>query len=567
MTDSGGDHLIYFNGISGETGTYFQKPLPLDTLAEVARTYNFSEDHKNDLEAREFYRQGSYGVPPEYGDGSDIRQANWGLIFPASADPAQVDAILQALDPLVRLRETQMGHPAKIYREADGFRWINTPEGSVCPQTKNEWLVKQGAGPGPVDPSIVPFYLLIVADPLSIPYIFQYELDVQYAVGRIYFNKLEDYARYANSVVEAASGRVRLARKAVFFGVSNPDDIPTQLSAQHLVQPLCTRVNTLSTKRNLGWQTALVAPDQADRQTLQTLLGGSQTPALLFTASHGMRFSYRNPDQYRYQGALLCQDWKGPETEPATRKHFLAAEDIPDSHNLLGSIVLHVACFGLGTPYWDDFAIALNKDRKARAARPFIAALPQRLLAHPNGGALAVIGHIDQAWPYSFQWNGLTQQTGAFQSLFYQLMVGKPVGLAMESINDRYSEIATMLSNTLEQLRFVQKPPDSLLLQLIQQYTANNDARDYAILGDPAVCLPLAPMNDPTELRPVIHLAAPVPGVLPVVLDAKAPLGLNEEERQAIAAENQFLTTGVAPSVPDSATPIQPPVQPIVKIP
>ena len=37
------------------------------------------------------------------------------------------------------------------------------------------------------------------------------------------------------------------------------------------------------------------------------------------------------------------------------------------------------------------------------APKPFIAALPRRLLTHPNGSALAVIGHIDRAWGFSIQ--------------------------------------------------------------------------------------------------------------------------------------------------------------------
>ena len=31
----------------------------------------------------------------------------------------------------------------------------------------------------------------------------------------------------------------------------------------------------------------------------------------------------------------------------------------------------------------------------------FLAALPRALLTHPNGGALACIGHIDRGWGYS----------------------------------------------------------------------------------------------------------------------------------------------------------------------
>ena len=86
-------------------------------------------------------------------------------------------------------------------------------------------------------------------------------------------------------------------------------------------------------------------------------------------------------------------------------EHFLAAADVADDANVNGMVALLFACFGAGTPDADQFLMDLSQAGTAPplAPKPFIAALPRRLLAHPNGSALAVIGHIDRAWGFSIQ--------------------------------------------------------------------------------------------------------------------------------------------------------------------
>ena len=114
--------------------------------------------------------------------------------------------------------------------------------------------------------------------------------------------------------------------------------------------------------------------------------------------------------------------------------------------------------------------------------------MPQRLLAHPKGGALAVVGHVERAWGTSFHW-GSVPQTAVFESSLKRLLSGYPVGAAMEYFNERYAELATYLSRDLEDARFGKKIDP---LHLSDVWTAHNDARGYAIFGDPAVRLPVA---------------------------------------------------------------------------
>jgi len=372
----------------------------------------------------------------------------------------------------------------------------------------------------------MPYYLLIVSDPETIPYSFQYQLDVQYAAGRLHFDKVEDYAYYAQSVVSAETQGVRLPRKAVFFGVQNEGDKATELSSNHLVQPLAKQIDELQ----LDWQLTRVLKNEATKANLSSLLNGDQLPALLFTASHGMEFSSPDdPDLLRYQGALVCQDWPGPGGKKGLdfKDFCFSADDVEDKANLLGLIAFHFACFSAGSPRLDDFALGLRPRSSERVApRAFVAHLPQRLLSNPRGGALAVLGHIDRAWSYSISYSDAknNKHLGTFRSTLKRLLEGHPIGSATEYFNQGYAEYSTALTKRIEQRKRGNKSVrDS---ELVGLWTANNDARNYVILGDPAARLPVAQPDEAPSERPVIKIkpVAASSSIPPqAVADALAP--------------------------------------------
>ena len=155
------------------------------------------------------------------------------------------------------------------------------------------------------------------------------------------------------------------------------------------------------------------------------------------------------------------------------------------------------ACYGAGTPELDEFASQAFKDRSAIAPYAFAASLPKALLCRPKGGALAVIGHVERAWGHSFMSPGkagMTSDTGVFESTLRSMMGGTPIGAAMEYFDQRYAELASDLSVQLEE-RDAGVEVDEY--ELARMWTANNDARGYAVLGDPAVRMPLAAAGAP----------------------------------------------------------------------
>src|SRR5262249_31030801 len=239
-------------------------------------------------------------------------------------------------------------------------------------------------------------------------------------------------------------------------------------------------------QRKPDWQVDYLPPAECRKARLARLLGDGDAPALLLTASHGVGFDNGDPMQLPFQGGLLCQDLE-TIVPSISREHYLGAEDVAAAFRLHGLVSFHFACFGAGTPQRDSFSRADGRRPAPIAPRDFLAALPRRLLSHPNGGALAVIGHVDRAWTYSFKWGDAGQQTDTFQDTLVRLMPGQRVGRALDQFSMRWAQIAARLSGMLDQAEVVRPTPSALT----GLWTANNDARGYALLGDPAALLPV----------------------------------------------------------------------------
>ncbi|MFT3770171.1 MAG: hypothetical protein QM820_32480 [Minicystis sp.] len=466
------DELVVCNGIDGLTGRYAVAPASIASLAERARRLARAPVTPPDALRSHFTLAGLRRL-------GDLRRMGWAVVFPSGTP----DMVRTALAPLLARRREQAGDRFKILEydpHADTFR---------------SWLRRHDVGPGDPNRDRVPLYLLLVGSPDVIPFEVQYLLDIEYAVGRIAFDTPAEYAAYAQSVVEYERAQMAIAGKEiVYWSPAHEYDVATNLSSEQLIQPLVHGDPAAPKFRPpagaAGFRSTLFEREAAEKQRLIDVFhrpAHELPPAMIFTASHGVAWPRDHEKQMAAQGALLAQDWDlfdevGPE-------HYVSASDIGNGARVHGLVAFLFACFGAGTPEWDSF----NEDRRNPAeriaSRSFVAALPRRLLAHPNGGALAVIGHVDRAWGFSIVQPGGRRRIGPFRMAVETILSGHPVGLATNDLSVRHAVLGAWLT---QMLGGHDVPTDH---ELASAWIEHNDAQSYVLLGDPAARLSAAALG------------------------------------------------------------------------
>lgn len=476
MTTSSSDPLVFGAddfpvpfGIEAETGA----ALPGVTATDLAAI---------DRDAAEVRSRGERGAAAHLGVIADIADPNnladtgWCVVFARDADPS----IARALRPLLAHRESQAGRLFRVFADADG----------VAPgETARGWIERHGAGLSVVDPERgIPLYVLLAGGPEAIPFEFQYMLDLYWNVGRLHFDAVDDYRAYAEHVVAyETAATLPHARRATVFNVRNDGDRATGLLHDQVVLPLVSGAPGVRTLAGFqGFQVTPILGEAATRERLIRLLSGRDDggpPAFLFTGSHGVKFKTSDPAQRDKQGALLCQDWPGFGS--VAPEHLFTAADVPDDARVHGLVHFLFACYGGGCPTHDNFGLGSGEPPRPLVDTPIVARLPQRLLAR---GALATLAHVDRAWAYSFQNSRSAPQVQEMRDVMVRILQGQRLGQATDQFNMRWA----VLSAELQEAQNLRESIDEQLVSnaaLANRYVARNDARNYVVLGDPAVRL------------------------------------------------------------------------------
>lgn len=427
----------------------------------------------------------------EGGDPNDLELQRWGVIAPQGAEG---DRLLALIAPLIARRREQQGDEVRVYRVPaqmtadEAMRW-----------KKREF--DSGA-----DLNIeVPRYQLILGDLDQVPLTLQQAQASDGYVGRLAFAREDDYAAYVDKVLRwerAAEGASDA--DALFFTVHD-GTAATAVGHRALVAP---GVEVVKRRQAAGQYPARSVVEFGDRTTpspdelLRRIGGGS--PNVLFTLSHGEgapRGGWKSvEEQRRRQGAMSFG-----------REGKILGEDVRARAFLPGGIWFMLACYGAGTPSFSAYkhwleALASAGQFRGRPesvlaglagadTRPFVAALPQAVLANPDG-PLAFMGHVDLAWTYGFQDldSGATNRPARYMAITRSLLKRDRVGVSLRELLRFYDQTNVELTSLLDQEARARSMGQAVQPEVARQshlWMLRNDLAAYVLLGDPAVKLPL----------------------------------------------------------------------------
>ncbi len=426
-------------------------------------------------------------------DPNDLALQKWAVV---AMEGREGDRQLEAIQPLIRLREREQGAPARVYRVPPDM----DARQSVSWKDEVYWSED-------VPEEERPLYLLMLGDLHHTSVELQHALANGALVGRLHVadaasdTDLGGYAAYAAKVVRHARDAVPEPAPDLRFYVAPDGSSATVTGRARLVGPSLVA----SRRAHADGKLPAASVDEIAAETVDELLARAQSRAsVLLSVSHGLgapRRGWRSEEeQRRRQGALVLG-----------HDEILDAERLRGQPFLPGGMWFYLACFGGGTPTTSAYhtwlaqlagesafsgsVAAVLKSLPEPGQRPFLAALPQAALSNPEG-PLGVLAHMDLAWTYGF--SGAKKLTESRKSRVLSsldvLVRGSRAGVALEALVRFYRETndALMASYQLEADARAQGRPDPTShAERAHLWMLRNDLRGYVLLGDPAARLPL----------------------------------------------------------------------------
>ena len=325
----GGTEKIYGNGISVD-GTYG----PVMSLDELYEAITQEPNARSQAEARLVKKKKpkTAGLAPTfYAEADSLETPRWGIIWPdnaalTTAERDHIAALRKNLEPLIAHRLKQMGtdKPYEFYCKPG---WD---------PTDFLWEEPRRLGFYNFNPQVVPYYLMIVASPAQISWEFQQYLDINYGVGRLWFDDAADCSAYVKAVLACEPvpkpdldpvswyfpAPNPTAKQALIVGTQHLGDGYTHLTSQYFVPGIRQWLDKQS-KLGIGTEVMLGAGSSVDagafkKDVLQRLTGKAQAGSAVAASGvvgHGHSWkgiSRANPGAvWRSGGACLPGLWDG----------------------------------------------------------------------------------------------------------------------------------------------------------------------------------------------------------------------------------------------------------------
>jgi len=438
------------------------------------------------------------------GDPDSLVAQRWGVLAPEGPEG---DRLLSLMAPLCRHRqESQDGAPVRIYRVPAGL------DGDEAARWKDRILRDES-----VPERDQPRYLLLLGDLDQVSLELQQVVSSDGFVGRLAFQEEGDYEAYVEKVLRWERAPAPVDRARSLFYTVHDGTAATLSGYQGLVSP---GIASCREQLALGYLKArevreVGSPEDPSVDTLLSEVAASD-PTLLFTLSHGLgapRAGWSSPDHQRaLQGAMSLGRGQRLDAEAVRSRPFLP-----------GGIWCFLACFSAGTPARSAYHPWLSRLQSVgqfpgqldsllaslpqEGTRPFIAALPQAALANPEG-PLAVVGHVDLAWTYSFQDQGkdARYRPSRFLGLLRNLLAGRRAGVGLNALLRFFNEVnleLALLFDVDESARAARREVSDTAVRRGHLWMLRQDLAGYILLGDPAVRL----AQEESRPQPVPSLA------------------------------------------------------------
>lgn len=429
----------------------------------------------------------------------------WGLVLPAG-ERHRADWIA----PLVAHREESMGRAAPLF------------EVEATDLTRADALVswvRRVLRAAPMETR--PLYLLILGDLDEVPLELQQHLSGEAFVGRLAFVDSAGaadpsaYRSYAEKVVRWEREALEQQRLPVWVYGSGDGSHAVSWGQRSVLDPAVEALGARRGSRRAYASVGALPSGGRARDLLDAPALGR--PGVLVSLGHGRGGDLPAQARRSRQGALA---WTGSRdgdlNATVLRDHLDSRPFLP------GGVWLCLACFSAGTPTTSAFAHWLEQSSSAAllglsSDRPFVAALPQAALAHPDG-PLGFIGHVGLALALGFQDIGpgesfrrtrpasvritaLLQQIGTQPASERSAAAGvwgprwggpQRIGAAFDTlVRDRVDlerDLADLVDDLVDDRGAAGVDPAVYgSMWLLRQ-----DLAGYILLGDPAAHLPLA---------------------------------------------------------------------------